>query len=811
MGVTGRNTPKLCDALRAAAILGAAILGLSTLGLLATGAATAAREIIPLPRPRPAVRGVPTMMPLPRPRTAPRRTVAALPSATPLPRSHTASRTQPTITVSPMPLPRPRSAPGLAVAALPETPAPVARRDVPLPPERPDKHPEALAKLEAYAPASANPTGTPFASHMAVQPMARPASGPFAVAPTTQTSTADIEALKRAIAAARKGNGSDAEAARKTIKDPVARKLAEWVILRYDGTNPGFQRYINFIKANPDWPYTDLFERRAENALWDEGIEDAAVLGFFAHRKPTTAKGSFILAHALLAKGDRAGAAKLVRQAWRYEDCSDAVENKVIEIFGKLLTHADHKARMEQRFYHHDIAAGMRAAHRLGGSDLAIAHAWAAVLGRARNAASRLAAVPASARNDPGYLFARARWLRHQDKYAEAARVILSAPHEPSPLIEPTAWWRERRILVRDLLDKHDPKTAYRIAVEAVTPTRNVYRVDKYFTAGWIALRFLHDAKTAAALFAYIPQGTRSPHSLSRGRYWQGRAAEAMGEQAKARAFYEAAAKYTITYYGQLARARLGMNDLGLLGPPKFSQQERKVFGNLEIVRAARLLYALDERNLLASMFAEIGDSARDVAGMAALAEVAGKHDDPRAMVLLGEIGVRHGLPLDYYAYPVAGLPAYKPIAPPIGHAMAYAIARQESRFYQNVVSSAHAMGLMQVTPEAGKDTAKRYKVRYNRKRLLSDPVYNMQMGTAELSRLLQYFNGNYLLTASAYNAGLGRTLQWMGKYGDPRSRKSMWSTGSSACPTPKRAITCSASWRTSRSIARASAATTSS
>ena len=64
------------------------------------------------------------------------------------------------------------------------------------------------------------------------------------------------------------------------------------------------------------------------------------------------------------------------------------------------------------------------------------------------------------------------------------------------------------------------------------------------------------------------------------------------------------------------------------------------------------------------------------------------------------------GLPLDYYAYPVVGLPDYQPIAPPIEAAVAYSIARQESHFNQKVVSSAHAMGLMQVTPAAGIDTA---------------------------------------------------------------------------------------------------------
>ena len=87
-----------------------------------------------------------------------------------------------------------------------------------------------------------------------------------------------------------------------------------------------------------------------------------------------------MLARTLLAQGDREGAAKLVRHAWRHDDASAEVEKRVLEMFGGMLTAADHKARMEQRFYADDAAAGMRAAERLGGNEIAIARARAAVL-----------------------------------------------------------------------------------------------------------------------------------------------------------------------------------------------------------------------------------------------------------------------------------------------------------------------------------------------------------------------------------------------------------------------------------------------
>jgi soluble lytic murein transglycosylase len=129
-------------------------------------------------------------------------------------------------------------------------------------------------------------------------------------------------------------------------------------------------------------------------------------------------------------------------------------------------------------------------------------------------------------------------------------------------------------------------------------------------------------------------------------------------------------------------------------------------------------------------------------------------------------------MPLEYCAYPINGLPDYKAVAPPVEDAVVYSIARQESHFNQKVVSSANAMGFMQVTPIAALDTSRRYKVKYDKGRLLSDPVYNMQMGAAELAALLAQYRGSYIMTFAGYNAGRGRVRQWLAAYGDPRDPK---------------------------------------
>jgi soluble lytic murein transglycosylase len=660
--------------------------------------------------------------------------------------------------------------PALDPAAVPK-PRPKQLVAVPLPRKRPAAN-AAMSAMSAYAQAGAGMRGNLLRARAVFKPMARPTSGPFAIAPTTATSQADIAAVKRIIELAGKGKDTEIDATMKSIDDPVARKLAEWAYLRNYNTNPSFARFVAFITQNPEWPHVPLFRRRAENALWDDRVDDATVRAFFKDRAPVTAKGRLTYARVLLAAGERDRAAAMARKAWREDDFSAAVERIAIEQIGSLITPADWKIRMEARLYADDTEAALRAAAHVDAADRALARARVAVIERKKNAKALLDALPAADRSKPGYIFARAVWLRKADKPEEAAKLMLKAPNDPDALVDLDQWWIERRLLVRKLLDDGDYKTAYRVARDSPSPPRANYRVDQHFTAGWIALRYLHDPVTAAHHFAQIPVGTSSPHTLARAGYWQGRAAQAMGHKAEAKAYYKAAAQYSATYYGQLARGRLGLTDLGLLGRPHIPQDQVPTLLNLEIVRAVEILYKLNERDLIASLYAELGESGTDIVGMAMLCETARKHDDGRAMLLLAKAAHNRGLPLDYYAFPTVGLPDYKSIAPPVEDAITYSIARQESHFNQKVVSPAHAMGLMQVTPAAAHDTARRFKAKYDKARLLSDPVYNMQMGAAELSNLISGYRGSYLLTFAGYNAGRGRVRQWIAAFGDPRDPK---------------------------------------
>jgi soluble lytic murein transglycosylase len=590
----------------------------------------------------------------------------------------------------------------------------------------------------------------------------------LAMATSSATSPLDLAAVKQAVDLVRRGRTDEATNIESTISDPLARKLVEWLILRSDDSTADFARYAAFIAANPSWPSIVTLRRRAEATAWQEQTAPATVIAFFGTEPPHSAKGRFALARALLAQGDSAGAQAAVQDAWRGDAFSADLEAQARDTFAGLITPADDKARMDARLYAEDDDAGLRAAHHLDAVALAIAKARAAVINQSSNAKALLEAVPAAAQHDPGYIFSRIQWLRHADKIDEAGRWMITAPHDPVVLRDPDQWWVERRLVARKLLDLGDFKMAYEVANGAAVPNSDNYRAEQQFTAGWIALRFLRDPAAALAHFARIAEGATNPITLARSSYWQGRAAEAAGREQDARAFYDAAAHFPTAYYGQLARARLGLDEVALraLAPPPADLH------SLEAARAFEILYAIDERDVVATMAADLADKANDAAALATLAEIAQHHGDARATLLIGKTALGRGFPFEQYAFPDFGVPDFQPIGPEVEHSVIYSIVRQESAFNPRVVSSANAYGLMQVTPAAGRDTAKKFNVAFNQQRLANDVAYNAQLGSAELGSDLNSYRGSYILAFIAYNAGRGRAAQWIEQYGDPRDPK---------------------------------------
>jgi len=92
------------------------------------------------------------------------------------------------------------------------------------------------------------------------------------------------------------------------------------------------------------------------------------------------------------------------------------------------------------------------------------------------------------------------------------------------------------------------------------------------------------------------------------------------------------------------------------------------------------------------------------------------------------------------------------------------ALIKRESFFNEGAVSSARAMGLMQLISKTAKRIAKKLKIRF-RKRYLFNPEFNIRLGTFHIRELLDKYSGKMYLALAAYNAGTHRVDKWINDY----------------------------------------------
>lgn len=578
-----------------------------------------------------------------------------------------------------------------------------------------------------------------------------------------RASEVDLDLLAKAVSAYRRGQLAEGDAIAASIDARASRTLLEWVAIRSAASVLPFARIDAFLKAHPNYPATTLFRRRAEEMLVAERKSPMVVRAFFEGRTPVSPAGRIALALALAAEGRGDEALALARRSWRQDHLGAPLEKIVLAAFGRELTATDHRLRTERYIFRGNDAAALRNAARVSADYVLLARArLASADARRPIAPSLIAAVPASLRGDVSFAFLQAQQARRADNPQEAARWLAGVPRDPAVLGDGDGWWTERRLIARKLLDAGDAATAYGVAAGHGAEDA-AERIDAEWHAGFLALRFRDQPGIALEHFNEAAQHAETPISVSRAAYWQGRALEAMGRENEARAAYERAAEHPVAYYGQLARARLRLPDLPLRRSAAAALQ------HLPGHAGVRLLYRIGERDLAAQMLVDLGQRLHSAPALEAIAAIAQREGDTRALLALGKSALQRGFPLDSAAFPTTGVPEFSVLGDPMERAIVHAIARQESAFDPTATSHAGARGLMQMMPATARETARRANLPFDWPRLGRDPLYSAQMGAAHLNDLLKEWRGSYILTFAAYNAGSGNVKKWIAAYGDPR------------------------------------------
>ena len=580
-------------------------------------------------------------------------------------------------------------------------------------------------------------------------------------------SAAEAKNVRAVVQAMDKGNWRSAKSRLRKVKNPLARKIVTWFNLTQPDTPASYEDIIAFIRENPDWPNQSHLLRRAEENMPAEA-KPADILAWFDKYPPISIDGLTRQGAALVAVGRKEEGREILRKAWIGGNFGKRQQKDFYRLYRKYLTREDHIKRLDSLIWDGRYWQARRMLWKVDPKYRALAEARLMLMRMEGNVDAAIRRVPAALKNDPGLVYERLRWRRRKGRDLDA-RELLVPP--PADLVRPEKWWKERAKLARRALDRGHISEAYRL-VKDHRLSQGIGFAESEWLAGWIALRFLGDNQIALDHFAAMFKVVKYPVSRARAAYWAARAAEALGETKTASRWYESAARYVTAYYGQLAAARIAPgHPLEVPPSPAPSPAEAKDFANRELTRVVRLLSELKLDDLMRPFILALAEQRESLTWKILTAELAEDHGRSDLAVATAKEINSDGVEMTGAGYPVLKPPPHKGKngTPLVELPLIMAMIRQESAFRTHARSRAGARGLMQIMPATGKKVARQLGIPYSRRRLTTDADYNMRLGQAYLTGMVEEFGGSYVLALAAYNAGPARARKWIRDNGNPQ------------------------------------------
>ncbi len=306
---------------------------------------------------------------------------------------------------------------------------------------------------------------------------------------------------------------------------------------------------------------------------------------------------------------------------------------------------------------------------------------------------------------------------------------------------------------------------------KAAALARGAVRADSEWRRGWVSYRARdYDAarKAFAQMAADAPRGSDTD-GRSEALYWEGRSFEKLGNKEEAHRRYAAVLdEFPLGYYAAAAERRLGRRTQAttsvrtLEAPDNLPPAASLAIRRSKTLREAGLV-TLAARDLAARLASFDAPTRRAV--LPALPS-SGAYDAAfKIAIQMNEKGQLSKEEARTFFYPRAHADIVEREAKKAGidPILVYALMRQESAFSTTAVSSAKALGLMQLLEKTAKRVAAASGLPEPEAEDLFDPAVNIRLGVRYLAELSKLFGGNTALMAAAYNAGETAAEKWRG------------------------------------------------
>lgn len=584
----------------------------------------------------------------------------------------------------------------------------------------------------------------------------------------SMAASGDTQNIVQALKQAEKGNWPQADAIIRKVQNPAGKNVLEWFAYTKGAPNKSFKEISIFVNKNPDWPYLDKIRVEAEKNLKDN-VSQTALIKWFSQNQPVTAHGMDLYLRALISRNDLTSARRVIRNWWPKASLTRDQQREFYKLYGRYLDRDSHIDRLNFLLHSKKYTNASAIADVLAGGYPALTSARKALAQGNSNVNNLINAIPSNLQRDEGLLFQRLKWRRQNDLNEGAIEILNKAPRS-SKMYKPADWWRERHIITRRLIEKRQYKKAYSL-VSKHKQREGFPLAQAEWVSGFLALRFVNEPWKAFEHFEKLYKNVKSPISKSRGAYWSGRASAKLKHAKIAQQWYQVAANYPETFYGQLAQEKLNKNVSLSNQAPTVSTAQRNQFQKQDLVQAAVWLNEAGLRKESSAFLLRLSENAQNSQQYILTAQLAEKMGQRHIAIKVAQaLQKEKNISVKQYLYPqmFRELKNVKNVE----LAFVNSIIRQESRFDQRAVSHAGARGLMQLMPATAKEVASRNNLRHQTAWLTSRPSHNISLGSSYLAQMVNRFNGNYAMAAAAYNAGPGRVDRWIKQFGDPRTRQ---------------------------------------
>lgn len=578
----------------------------------------------------------------------------------------------------------------------------------------------------------------------------------------------DSERVFLGLQAARDGDWRSVRGYRQAVGNRVGQKLLLWREVTSSQSSSDFDTLDRALRELEGWPRLNGVRVQAEEAIGNSRLTPTSRIQWLERFGPISGEGKIALSEAYQTLGRREDAERLIRDAWHNHSFLVSRQREIARKHANILNEADHIRRADYLLWSSQRSAASAMKSYLPNSWDRLVDARIALASGSRGVDRLINAVPSSLADNAGLLYERSNWRRKRGRWADARPLLLQINPAGIPEVGLRKIWDEKNLHMRRAIREDEHSIAYQLAATHGM-TSGVDFAEGEFNAGWVALRYLNRPQDALRHFQTLEAGVSSPVSKSRAQFWTGEALTRLNRTSEARQAYGRGARHLTTFYGQRSAERIGATQISL--PPKKTptQIDRDRFEQRELVQALRMLAEAGETFQFRRVAYFLDDTLQTDVEYELLFDLAESYNLTQVGVRGSKAGLFKGVVATGAAYPQFPFDLPGSARQAAEPALVIALSRQESELNAKAISSARAYGLMQMLNSTARMQARSEGVSYRRSWLLDDPIYNVTLGRAHLSDLIEQFDGSYILAIAAYNAGASRPRRWVQEYGDPR------------------------------------------